>query len=62
MGRCAKISRLVGYLDFAIDTSGLYYTIKPVTKTSRQRILPYTIDSARPKTVNFANYGVGLKF
>jgi hypothetical protein len=59
---CSKDGRLRCCLDFPIDTCGLYYTIKPVTKTFRQRILPYTIDSARPKTVNFADYGVGLKF
>lgn len=30
MGRWAKISRLMGYLDFVIDTSGFYYTIDPL--------------------------------
>ncbi len=45
MDRWAKISPLMCYLDFAIDTSGLYYTIDPLRKTCRQCLLPYTIDN-----------------
>jgi hypothetical protein len=38
--RWSKVVWLMCYLDFAIDTSGLYYTIDPLAKTSRQCVLP----------------------
>ncbi len=43
MKRWFKVAWLMCWLDFAIDTSGLYYTIDPLIKTSRQRVLPYSI-------------------
>jgi len=42
MERWAKSPRPLCCADFAIDTSNLYYTIEPLTKMFRQRVLPPT--------------------